>query len=126
MTRTIKYGVVAVSILGFMGCGGGGGSSSGSANNNPTNGTNDPYKIVDVTYKLNGSAPVSCPGAYNISITRAQNSNDLGIQDCFWLCGSYQGASPVTVGLSFQQNGKDTPWEFESETIMTAPNQCHN
>jgi len=85
----------------------------------------DPYKIVKVSYKLNGSEPVSCPDAYDISTLKAQKSDDIGIQKCTWLCGSYQGESPVTVILQFEQDGKDSSWEFSNDFIKTAPNNCH-
>ena len=103
----------------LIGCGGGGSSSNNAA-------TSDPYKIQTVGYTLNGSNLPSCPNASNITTLKAQNNDDFGIHSCMWMCGSYEGASPITVSLSFQQYGKDDVWEFDHDVVMTAQGQCHN
>ena len=100
----------------LIGCGGGGSGSS-----------SDSYKIQTVEYTLNGSNLPSCPNASHITTLKAKNDDDIGIQHCTWFCGLYEGASsPMTVGLSFQQYGKDGVWEFDQEVVSTASGLCHN
>ena len=104
-----------LSTLALIGCGGGGGGTS-----------SDQFKTQKVSYSLNGSTPPTCPNATRISTVKAQKENDIGIHDCLWICGDYEGASPLTVGLSFQQHGKNAAWEFADDVVTTAPQQCHN
>jgi len=124
-----KLTITSIAAFTLIGCGGGGGGSTGNNNgsNNPVgNGNNDPYKIVPVSYSLNGSEAPSCPDAYRVTIVKAQKADDIGVASCFWLCGQYEGARPVSVQLTFQQNGKGSSWQFDSDVIITAPDQCHN
>ena len=95
----------------------------------PTDNGNTPadnYLTVPATYTLNGNNLPSCPNAYRITTIKAQKENDFGIHQCLWLCASYEGASPTAVMLSFQQQGKNTPWDFDDAVTTTAPQQCHN
>ncbi len=107
--------VLAAVSVAFIGCGGG--SSSGKK---------DPYKIVKVGYKLNGSAAPSCPTAFQTTVSKAQKANGIGYATCTWICGEYEGGKPLSVVLSFTQDGKDLPWKFEGDTVQTAPSKCHN
>ena len=124
----LKLTISSIAALTLIGCGGGGGSTgnSNSSNNPAGNGNKDPYKIVPVSYTLNGSEAPSCPGAYHVSVFKAQKADGYGTASCVWLCGEYEGAKPVTVVLSFEQDGKDAPWTFERDGVQTAPEQCHN
>jgi len=122
----LKLTISSMATFALIGCGGGGSNGNHGNSNNPTGGNKDPYKIVPVSYKLNGNNPPSCPEASQITILKAQKTNDIGIARCIWLCGAYEGAKPVTVALAFQQNGKDSEWVFDSDVVQTAPDQCHN
>ena len=124
----LKLTMSSMMVLTLIGCGGGGGSTgNNNSSNNPVgNGNNDPYKIVPVSYTLNGSEAPSCPGAYDVSVSKAQTDNGYGMTQCTWLCGEYEGAKPVVVVLSFEQDGKDAPWTFDRDLVSTAPAQCHN
>jgi len=106
--------LLTVSAVAIMGCGGGSSSSS----------SDDGFKIHKVAYTLNGTKPPTCPNA-RVTLVKAQKDDDIGIQDCIWLCGDYEG-SIQTVLLSFQQNGKNGIWEFDNELVSTKPTQCHN
>jgi len=114
--QKLNLTLAAVATLALIGCGGGSSSNSGSSN--------DGFKIYKVEYSLNGTNLPSCPNAH-ITTTPAQNNSDIGIQNCTWICGDYQG-STMAVSLSFQQNGKNGIWEFDGEVLQTAPAQCHN
>ena len=111
---------LAMTAVTLIGCGGGGGGSSSAF------AESDLYKIQTVEYTLNGSNLPSCPNASKISTIKAKNDDDIGLHTCTWLCGSYEGASPIAVGFTFQQYGKDGVWEFDQEVVSTAPGQCHN
>jgi len=112
--------LVAMTAVTLIGCGGGG---SGSSSNGAAS---DQFKIQTVEYTLNGTNPPSCPNASRVTTSKAKNDGDIGSQSCTWFCGSYEGASPITVGLSFIQYGKDGVWEFDQDIVTTAPGQCHN
>jgi hypothetical protein len=114
--KKLNLTLATMAAVTLIGCGGGGGGG----------GSSDLYKTQTVSYTLNGSNLPTCPNAGHITSSKAQNGDDIGVQQCMWYCGSYQGASPVTVSLTFIQNGKDGVWAFDGETIMTAPQQCHN
>ena len=119
--KKINLTMATMAAVTLIGCGGGG--SSSSSNNGVAS---DPYKIQTVGYTLNGSNLPSCPNASHITTLKAQNNDDFGTHSCMWICGSYEGASPITVSLDFKQDGKDSAWEFDLDVVMTAPGQCHN
>lgn len=115
----MKKSILAIlSTLTLVGCGGG---SSSSSSSNEDNGTpSDPFKTVKVEYTLNGSDQPTCHNAYQRS---GIESNSVYMR-CTWICAEYEGASPVTVGLSFEKIGGI--WEFEEDTVITGPSNCHN
>ena len=119
--KKINLTLATMTVATLIGCGGSGSSS-------PSNGAaSDQFKIQTVEYTLNGSNLPSCPNASSISTIKAKNDDDIGIQNCTWFCGLYEGAStPISVLLTFQQDGKDGVWEFDQEVVSTAPGLCHN
>ncbi len=120
--KTLHITLATVTTLALFGCGGG--DNPSDTTSIPT--TTDYFKIVPAVYTLNGSTPPSCPEAYRIVTLKAEKEDDIGIQTCDWTCASYEGASPISVSLYFQQNGKDAPWEFDNAITLTAPSQCYN
>jgi len=104
--------LVAVSAI-VAGCGGSSATSS------------DEFKIEKVEYSIENNQ-ITCNKPSSQTISKAQRNDDYGVAFCTWLCGSYEGASPVTVRLTFVQDGKDAPWTFDSDTISTASEMCHN
>ena len=117
----IKY-IIIVSPLLIIGCGG---STSTKSATNSDGSAKDPYKIVKATYSLNGSNLPTCNKPGYIFTSKAQKETDKGGFDCTWLCAEYEGAKPISVTLSFDQNGKNGVWEFEDEFLSTAPAECH-
>ena len=125
----LKLAISSIAIFALIGCGGSGDGSTNNnngSNNAPTNANDDPYKTVPVTYKLNGNNTPLCPGAYDVTVLKAQTADDFGVTQCLWLCGEYEGAKPITVQLQFIQDGKDAVWTFDEDVVETAPRQCHN
>jgi len=122
--KKLTLTLATLSTLALIGCGGGGGSSSDgtAAGGAPS----DQFKIQKVSYTLNGNTPPTCPNASSVTTSKAQNENDIGIHMCSWICGDYEGANPVLVIFTFSQDGKNSVWEFDRETVSTAPQQCHN
>jgi len=121
--KKITLSIVALSTLVLIGCGGGGGSSASTSGSSAA--ATDPYKIQEVSYKIENNQ-IICNKPYHQSISKAQRADDYGTSSCIWICGSYEGAKPVSVSLSFIQNGKDAPWMFDGDGVSTAPAQCHN
>ena len=106
--------ILLTSTFLVIGCGGSGGSSSGT---NADGTVQDQTKIQNVEYTLNGSDIPTCKNASYIASSKAHTSDDIGVYQCIWSCGSYEGASPVTVHLDFIQYGNTGAWEFNSDTV---------
>ena len=123
--KKLTLTLATFSTLALIGCGGGGGGSSsdGTAGGGAPS---DQFKIQKVSYTLNGSTPPTCPNASTISTVNPQKEDGIGIQNCIWTCGDYEGANPISVGLFFEQHGKNGIWEFNMDVVSTAPQQCHN
>ena len=118
-----KLGLIsfAVSALLLTACGGGGSGSSSNKGQNSNTLASDPSKIYNVEYTLNGSNHPTCHNAAHITGLQS-SSTDM---TCQWICGSYEGASPIHVLLSFKKIGD--AWEFDRDLVMTSPaNYCHN
>ncbi len=114
--KKLNLTVATMATIVLVGCGGGGGSSSGAS---------DAFKIENVEYTITDNK-IICNKPYSQTISKAQRSDDYGVAFCTWLCGSYEGANPVSVSLTFVQDGKDAPWTFDSDSVSTASDQCHN
>jgi len=117
----IKYITIIFPLL-IIGCGE---NTSTKSAANPNGSAKDPYKIVKATYSLNGSSLPTCNKPGYVFISKAQKETDTGSFNCIWLCAEYEGAKPISVTLSFYQNGKNNVWEFEDEFLSTAPTKCH-
>jgi hypothetical protein len=114
--KKLNFTIATIAAVTLIGCGGGGGSSSGDS---------DSFKIETVKYSIENNK-IICNKPSSQTISKAQESDDYGVASCIWLCGSYEGASPVLVSLSFEQDGKDAPWTFDGDSVSTASSQCHN
>ncbi|CAA6803627.1 MAG: Unknown protein [uncultured Sulfurovum sp.] len=84
------------------------------------------YTIQKAGFNLRGVLEPTCTNAYQVTTREAQTNRTTGRQECKWICAEYEDAKPVTVKLIFVQEGVGTAWEFESDTVSTAPNQCHD
>ena len=115
--------VVSASLFTLVGCGTS--TSSKSSKLNPDGTATDSFKIEKVGYTLDGSKLPKCTKPAKMTTTKTTNS-EVGIHQCVWFCGEYEGARPVSVTLSFLQLGKNENWKFDGETVTTAPDQCHN
>lgn len=115
--------LVGASLFALVGCG-----TSTSTKNTKLNadGTaRDSFKIEKVGYTLDGSKLPQCTNPAKMTTTKTTTSN-VGIHQCVWFCGEYEGGRPVSVTLSFLQLGKNENWKFDGETVTTAPDQCHD
>lgn len=117
--KKTSLSVITLAAFALIGCGGGGGSSSG------TSAASDAFKTEKVEYRIENNQ-IICNKPSSQTISKAQQSHDIGVASCTWICGSYEGANPITVKLTFIQDGKDAPWTFDGDTLITAPAQCHN
>lgn len=108
---------LTTALLIFNGCGGGG-------TNTPLGQVEgDLYKdfrIKKVEYKLDGKNTPICK---NVHQQTGLGKSALR-STCIWICGDYQGASPVAVGLLFEREDANSVWKFESENISTASTTC--
>jgi len=118
--KKLHIALATAVTLALSGCGGGGGSSSGGGGTKSDGTASDPYKIQKVEYTLNGSELPSCNKPY-IMTGIGSNSKNMA---CAWICGEYEGASPVQVYLYFDKVGGI--WEFDFDYVSTALPQCHN
>ena len=106
------FAITAVIVL--TGCGGGSGSSS----------SKDMFKIKKVEYSLRGSNPPLCKNADEVSTSKANDNNYIGVQTCIWICGEYQG-SVNSVHITFIQDKKNAAWKFSDDLVSTPPSQCY-
>ncbi|MCF6245288.1 MAG: hypothetical protein L3J43_09660 [Sulfurovum sp.] len=108
---------LTTTLLILNGCGGGG-------TNTPLGQVEgDLYKdfrIQKVEYELNGKNTPICK---NVGQQTGLEKSALR-STCTWICGDYQGASPIAVLLAFEREDANSVWQFEREHLSTASSAC--
>ena len=116
--KKLTLTLATLSTLALIGCGGSTSSSNSGTNSDGT--AKDPQKIEKVEYTLNGSEQPICHNASHKSGISSSSTS----MSCQWICGEYEGASPVHVLLSFEKIGGI--WEFDDDYVSTSPvGFCH-
>ena len=110
---------ISIGLMILNGCGGGSGTTNTPLGQYEGDLYRD-FRIQKVEYTLNGKNTPICKNVYSQSGLEKSALRS----SCTWICGDYQGASPIAVVLKFEREDANSVWAFDSEFLSTASSTC--